>query len=148
MGSRCPCGHRHHTSSITIYPTGKTNTKTNQRLQYIVDTTEIRKFISGENTGDQDEWKNNLWKIPAVQVWSNLLFKFEDFTDMINGEFVNDLAGPARCYHEWQNSDLLRRRCENRNYGLDYLQKFQRGACFLELLSGQRSTGYDPKPSG
>jgi hypothetical protein len=58
-----------------------------------VDTAEIRKFISDENTGDEDEWKTNLWKIPAVQVWSNLLFKFEDFTDMINGEFVNDLTG-------------------------------------------------------
>ena len=76
-----------------IYPTGKANTKANQRLQHIVDTAEIRKFISGENTGDEDEWKTNLWKIPAVQVWSNLLFKFEGFTDMINGEFVNDLAG-------------------------------------------------------
>ncbi len=42
-----------------IYPTGKTNTKTNQKLQHIVDTTEIRKFISGENTGDEDEWKTN-----------------------------------------------------------------------------------------
>ena len=76
-----------------IYPTGKANTKANQRLQHIVDTAEIRKFISGENTGDEDEWKTNLWQVPAVQVWSNLLFKFEGFTDMINGEFVNDLAG-------------------------------------------------------
>ncbi len=25
-------------------------------------------------------------------MWSNLLVKLEDFTDMINGEFVNDLA--------------------------------------------------------
>jgi hypothetical protein len=51
-----------------------------------VDTAEIRKFmaslISGENTRDEDEWKTNLWEIPVVQVWSNLLFKFEDFTDM------------------------------------------------------------------
>ena len=76
-----------------IYPTGKANTKANQRLQHIVDTAEIRKFISGENTGDEDEWKTNLWQVPAVQVWSNLLFKFEGFTDMVNGEFVNDLAG-------------------------------------------------------
>jgi len=76
-----------------IYPTGKANTKANQRLQHIVDTAEIRKFISGENTGDEDEWKTNLWQVPAVQVWSNLLFKFEGFTDMINGEFVNDLTG-------------------------------------------------------
>jgi hypothetical protein len=76
-----------------MYPTGKTNTKTNQRLHHIVDTAEIRKFISGENTGDEDEWKTNLWQVPTVQVWSNLLFKFEDFTDMINGEFVNDLTG-------------------------------------------------------
>ncbi len=34
-----------------IYPTGKANTKANQRLHHIVDTTEIRKIISGENTG-------------------------------------------------------------------------------------------------
>ncbi len=81
--------------------------KTNQRLHHIVDTTEIHKFISGENNGDEDEWKTNLWPVPTVQVWSNLFFK---------------------------NSDLLRRRRENRNYGLDYLQKFQRGTCFLELL--------------
>ncbi len=58
-----------------------------------MDTTVIRKFISGENTGDEDEWKTNLWQVPAVQVWSNLFSKFEDFTDMINGEFVNDLVG-------------------------------------------------------
>ncbi len=55
---------------------------------------------------------SNLWQVPAVQVWSNLLFKFEGFTD------------------------------------IDYLQKIHRGACFLELLSGQRSTVYDPKPCG
>jgi hypothetical protein len=56
----------------SIYPTGKANTKTNQRLHHIVDTTEIRKFISGENTGDEDEWKTNLWKIPTVQVTPRL----------------------------------------------------------------------------
>jgi hypothetical protein len=38
------------------------------------------------------EGGGSLWKIPCVQMWSNLLVKLEDFTDMINGEFVNDLA--------------------------------------------------------
>ncbi len=70
----------------TIYPTGKTTTKTNQRLYHIVDTTEIRKMLLGENNGDEHEWKDSLWKIPTIQVWSKLLFKFEVFTDMINDE--------------------------------------------------------------
>jgi hypothetical protein len=30
----------------TIYPTDKANTKTNKGMQYIVDTTEIRKILS------------------------------------------------------------------------------------------------------
>ena len=34
-----------------IYPTVKVNTKTNQRIEDIVDTTEIRKILSGENNG-------------------------------------------------------------------------------------------------
>jgi hypothetical protein len=75
-----------------FYPTGKANTKANQKLQHIVDTTEILKIISGENTGDEGEWKSSLWKIPCVQVWSKLLFNFEELTDMINGAFVNDLV--------------------------------------------------------
>ncbi len=61
-------------------------------MQDIVDTTEIRKMLSGENNGDEHELKDSLWKIPVFQVWSKLLFEFEVFTDMINGKFVNDLA--------------------------------------------------------
>jgi hypothetical protein len=49
-------------------------------------------MLSGENNGDDHEWKTSLWKIPTIQVWSKVLFKFEVFTDMINGEFVNDLT--------------------------------------------------------
>jgi hypothetical protein len=78
-----------------IYPTGKANTKANQRLYHIVDTAEIRKMLSGENNADEHEWKSSLWKmlkIPVIQVWSKLLFQFEGFTDMINDKFVNDLT--------------------------------------------------------
>ena len=32
---------------------------------------------------------------PGIQVWAKLLFKFEGCTDMINGEFVEDLSVPA-----------------------------------------------------
>ncbi len=49
-------------------------------------------MLSGDNNGDEHEWNSSLWKIPDIQVWSKLLFKFEVFTDMINGEFVNDLV--------------------------------------------------------
>jgi hypothetical protein len=75
-----------------MYPTDKANTKTNQRMQHIVDTTEIRKNLSVKNNGDENEWKVSLWKILDIQVWSKILFKFEGFTDMINGEFVHDLT--------------------------------------------------------
>ena len=75
-----------------IFPNGRVNTRTNQRLQHIVDTAGIRKIITGENTGDEGLWKADLWRTPAIQVWAKLLFKFEDCTDMINDEFVEDLS--------------------------------------------------------
>jgi hypothetical protein len=59
--------------------------------------------------------------LPLPNIWTNLVpdvkTRFvngydqrDSSTDMINDEFVNDLVGfgfPGRCYHEWQNSDLL-----------------------------------------
>ena len=73
-----------------IFPNDRGNTRTNQRLQY--DTTEIRKMITGENIGDEGLWKTDLWRTSTIQVWVKLLFKFEDCTDMINDEFVEDLT--------------------------------------------------------
>ncbi len=73
-------------------PTGKSDTKTNQRLHHIVDTTEIHNMLSDKNNGDEHEWKDSLWKIPDIQVWRKILFKFVVFTDLINREFVNHLT--------------------------------------------------------
>jgi hypothetical protein len=77
---------------------------------------------------------------------SKHLFKFEGFTDMINGEFVDDLTS---LLHDVTTSGktqtLYDVDAKNYNNGPDYLQIFQRGTCFLGLLSGQCSTDYDPK---
>ena len=70
----------------------RANTRVNQRLQHIVDTVEIRKMITGENTGDEVLFKGDLWRTPVIQVWGKLLFKFEGCTDMVNDKFVEDLS--------------------------------------------------------
>ena len=44
-----------------IYRNGQGNTRANQRLQHILDTAEIRKMITGENSGDQVNWKKKIY---------------------------------------------------------------------------------------
>ena len=39
-------------------------------------------MITGENIGDEGLWKSDLWRTPVIQVWTKLLFKFEDCTEV------------------------------------------------------------------
>ena len=66
-----------------IFPNGRVNTRANQRLQHIVDTAEIRKIVTGENTGVKGSGKlicgEHLWSkcglnfcssLKTVRIWS------------------------------------------------------------------------------
>ena len=62
------------------------------KLRPILKTPEVTKILSGEALGTEKDWITKPWLMPAIQMWGKIAYKFEGMTDMINGQFMDELA--------------------------------------------------------
>ena len=71
---------------------GRSETIAITRLRSILKTPQVAKTIAGEEIGDEEQWSTMPWKMPSVQIFAKLIYRFEGMTEMINGAFMDDLG--------------------------------------------------------
>ena len=71
---------------------GRSETIAITRLRSILKTPQVAKTITGEEIGDEEQWSTMPWKMPSVQIFAKLIYRFEGMTEMINGAFMDDLG--------------------------------------------------------
>ena len=42
--------------------------------------------------GDEDEWGEHAWLVPAISTLTRLCFRMEGMTELVNGTFIEDLS--------------------------------------------------------
>jgi hypothetical protein len=62
------------------------------KLTSIPKTPEVTKILNDKKPTTESVWADQPWQIPVVQMYGRLAYKLEGMTDMINGDFMEDLS--------------------------------------------------------
>jgi hypothetical protein len=74
-----------------VYP-NDSETQATIKIRSILKTPEVTKILMGEKLTTESLWAAQPWQIPAVHMYGRLAYKFEGTTDMINGNFMENLS--------------------------------------------------------
>ena len=75
-----------------VYPKGSKLTKATTKLQSLLDGPLVKKVLQGTSLGDEDEWGEHAWLIPAISTLTRLCFRMEGMTELVNDTFIEDLS--------------------------------------------------------
>jgi hypothetical protein len=56
----------------TVYPKGSKLTKATTKLQSLLDGPMVKKVLQGTSLGDEDDWGDQVWIIPAISILTRL----------------------------------------------------------------------------
>ena len=73
-------------------PSIKVDTPAQSKLNGILRNSEVSQILRGAVDDDDEEWLDQPWKIPALQIWAKMYHKYEGMTDMLTGTMMEELA--------------------------------------------------------
>jgi hypothetical protein len=75
-----------------VYPKGFKLTKATSKLQSLFDGPMVKKVLQVKSLGDEDDWGEQGWIIPAISILTRLLFRMEGMTELVNDTFIEDMS--------------------------------------------------------
>jgi hypothetical protein len=76
----------------SVYPKRSKLTKATTKLQSLLDDPLVKKVLQGTSLGDEDEWGEQVWIIPAISILTRLCFRMEGMTELVNGTLIEDMS--------------------------------------------------------
>ena len=73
-------------------PSSKADTSAQSKLNGILRNSEVSQILRGAVDEDDEEWLEEPWKIPALQIWAKMYNKYEGMTDMLTVTMMEELA--------------------------------------------------------
>ena len=78
-------------------PSSKVDTAAQTKLNGILRNSEVSQILRGAVGDDDEEWLDQPWRIPALQIWAKMYHKYEGMTDMLTGTMMEELAKIITC---------------------------------------------------
>ena len=72
------------------------DTPAQSKLNGILRNSEVSQILRGAVDEDDEEWLEEPWKIPALQIWAKMYHKYEGMTDMLTGTMMEDVRHGRR----------------------------------------------------
>ncbi len=75
-----------------VDPKGSKLTKATTKLQSLLDVPMVKKDLQDTSLGDEDDWGDQTWLIPAISILTRLCFRMEGMSELVNGTFIEDMS--------------------------------------------------------
>ena len=81
-----------------VFDHPKKDTAGRRKLLSTLQNNEVKSILAGTVFDDKDlQWIKRPWEIPAVQIWSRIMLKYEGMQEALSGTFMEEMADTITC---------------------------------------------------